>query len=77
MMQFFNQVFFISFRTNMRQFRALRSLSSTANKLDAKEVHFGVSARQRMLAGVDTLADAVATTMGPKGRNVLILGVLK
>merc|ERR1712004_250504 len=61
-----------SFRSNMRQFRALRSLSSTANKLDAKEVHFGVSARQRMLAGVDTLADAVATTMGPKGRNVLI-----
>ena len=38
----------------------------------AKEVKFGDSARQRMLAGVNVLADAVKVTLGPKGRNVVI-----
>ncbi|MEL6828344.1 MAG: TCP-1/cpn60 chaperonin family protein, partial [Pseudomonadota bacterium] len=38
----------------------------------AKHVHFGATARERMLAGVDTLADAVKVTLGPKGRNVVI-----
>ncbi|GGI99917.1 chaperonin GroEL [Halopseudomonas pertucinogena] len=38
----------------------------------AKEVLFDVSARNKMLAGVNTLADAVKSTLGPKGRNVLI-----
>jgi chaperonin GroEL len=38
----------------------------------AKEVRFGGDARQRMLRGVDTLADAVKVTLGPKGRNVVI-----
>jgi chaperonin GroEL len=38
----------------------------------AKEVKFGDSARQRMLAGVNILADAVKATLGPKGRNVVL-----
>ena len=38
----------------------------------AKEVKFASDARDRMLRGVDTLANAVAVTLGPKGRNVVI-----
>jgi chaperonin GroEL len=38
----------------------------------AKEVKFGVDARNRMLRGVDILADAVKVTLGPKGRNVVL-----
>ncbi|WP_428393712.1 chaperonin GroEL [Lichenicoccus sp.] len=38
----------------------------------AKDVKFGGDARQRMLRGVDILADAVKVTLGPKGRNVVI-----
>ena len=38
----------------------------------AKEVQFGDSARQRMLRGVNVLADAVKVTLGPKGRNVVL-----
>lgn len=37
-----------------------------------KELQFGVEARAKLLQGVETLAKAVATTLGPKGRNVLI-----
>ena len=38
----------------------------------AKEVKFGNSARQKMIAGVNILADAVKVTLGPKGRNVVL-----
>ena len=38
----------------------------------AKEVKFGNSARQKMMAGVNVLADAVKVTLGPKGRNVVL-----
>jgi len=38
----------------------------------AKDVKFGAAARERMLRGVDILADAVKVTLGPKGRNVVI-----
>ncbi|MDR1561426.1 MAG: chaperonin GroEL [Holosporaceae bacterium] len=38
----------------------------------AKEVKFSVEARSKMLLGVDTLANAVKITLGPKGRNVVI-----
>ncbi|SMC28513.1 chaperonin GroEL [Andreprevotia lacus DSM 23236] len=38
----------------------------------AKEVKFGDSARARMVAGVNILADAVKVTLGPKGRNVVL-----
>jgi chaperonin GroEL len=38
----------------------------------AKDVKFGADAREKMLRGVDILADAVKVTLGPKGRNVVI-----
>jgi len=38
----------------------------------AKEVKFGRTAREKMIKGVDILADAVKVTLGPKGRNVII-----
>ncbi len=38
----------------------------------AKDVKFGASAREKMLIGVNVLADAVKITLGPKGRNVVI-----
>jgi chaperonin GroEL len=38
----------------------------------AKEITYSMSARKRMMKGVDTLANAVKVTFGPKGRNVLI-----
>ncbi|MBD3730480.1 MAG: chaperonin GroEL [Sphingomonadales bacterium] len=38
----------------------------------AKDVKFGRDARERILKGVDTLANAVKVTLGPKGRNVVI-----
>ncbi|UYN94689.1 MAG: chaperonin GroEL [Enhydrobacter sp.] len=40
--------------------------------MSAKEVKFSTEARTKMLRGVDTLADAVKVTLGPKGRNVVI-----
>ncbi len=40
--------------------------------MSAKEVRFSDSARQRMLKGVDVLANAVKVTLGPKGRNVVL-----
>ncbi|MDQ3265171.1 MAG: chaperonin GroEL [Myxococcota bacterium] len=38
----------------------------------AKEIHFHAAAREQILRGVRILADAVAVTLGPKGRNVVI-----
>ena len=38
----------------------------------AKEVKFGAEAREKMIRGVDILADAVKVTLGPKGRNVVL-----
>src|SRR5689334_11776513 len=38
----------------------------------AKDVKFGADARERLIRGVDILADAVQVTLGPKGRNVVI-----
>ncbi len=38
----------------------------------AKEVKFNAQAREKMLRGVDILANAVKVTLGPKGRNVVI-----
>jgi chaperonin GroEL len=40
--------------------------------MSAKEIKFGDDARQRMLKGVNTLANAVKITLGPKGRNVVL-----
>src|SRR5256714_10655115 len=40
--------------------------------MTAKDVKFGVDARDKMLRGVDILANAVRVTLGPKGRNVVL-----
>ncbi len=40
--------------------------------MSAKTVSFGAEARARIMKGVDALADAVAVTLGPKGRNVVL-----
>src|SRR6201982_1018233 len=40
--------------------------------MPAKQVVFSADARERMMRGVDILADAVQVTLGPKGRNVVI-----
>lgn len=48
---------------------ALRQLQARSY---AKDVRFGAEVRALMLQGVDILADAVAVTMGPKGRNVIL-----
>src|SRR5213595_3512624 len=52
----------------------MRSKTSTSGKtnMSAKEVKFGVEARDRMLRGVDILNNAVKVTLGPKGRNVVL-----
>ncbi len=38
----------------------------------AKEIKYDVKAREKLLVGVDTLANAVKVTLGPKGRNVVL-----
>ena len=38
----------------------------------AKEIRYSAKARESILRGVDTLADAVKVTLGPKGRNVVL-----
>ncbi len=40
--------------------------------MSAKDVKFDIDARSKMIKGVNTLADAVKVTLGPKGRNVVI-----
>src|SRR5215831_15951171 len=40
--------------------------------MSAKEVKFSHDARERMIRGVDVLANAVRVTLGPKGRNVVL-----
>ena len=40
--------------------------------MSGKEIKYGGTAREKMMKGVDTLANAVKVTLGPKGRNVLI-----
>ena len=40
--------------------------------MPAKDVRFHESARHKLLAGVNILADAVKVTLGPKGRNVVL-----
>jgi len=38
----------------------------------AKEIKYDVKARESILIGIDTLANAVKVTLGPKGRNVIL-----
>ena len=43
----------------------------------AKDVKFSTDARNRMMHGVNVLADAVKVTLGPKGRNVVLINRLE
>jgi TCP-1/cpn60 chaperonin family len=54
--------------------RAARNetVSLGSNTMAAKEVKFSADARDKMLRGVDILANAVKVTLGPKGRNVVL-----
>ena len=52
--------------------RAAANFNVASRRHMAKDVRFGSDVRKEMLVGVNTLADAVAVTMGPKGRNVII-----
>jgi len=38
----------------------------------AKEIKYNIEAREKIMKGVDTLANAVKVTLGPRGRNVVI-----
>jgi chaperonin GroEL len=59
--------------TNLAQAnRRVASVLAASNRTYAKDIKFGDEARAKMLKGVDILADAVAVTLGPKGRNVII-----
>lgn len=61
----------LRFAHKVRTPKALATVQARANMLK-QELKFGVEARQSLLNGIETLAKAVATTLGPKGRNVLI-----
>ncbi|KAK9452923.1 chaperonin Cpn60/TCP-1 family [Dipodascopsis uninucleata] len=58
-------------RTSTR-LSATSSIASQSRFFSHKELKFGVEGRAALLQGVDILARAVAVTLGPKGRNVLI-----
>ncbi|KLJ06564.1 chaperonin GroEL [Blastomyces silverae] len=60
-----------STRAPLSRFRSA-GLSLQQQRFAHKELKFGVEARASLLKGIDTLAKAVCTTLGPKGRNVLI-----
>jgi chaperonin GroEL len=51
---------------------APKRISKDQINMTAKDVKFGADARERMLRGVDILANAVKVTLGPKGRNVVL-----
>src|SRR5204862_5819114 len=51
---------------------ARKAAQGSRRTMAAKEVKQHSDARERMLRGVDILANAVTTTLGPKGRNVVI-----
>src|SRR6266540_7099735 len=52
--------------------RASLEGASRRTRMAAKEVKFSIEAREKMLRGVDILANAVKVTLGPKGRNVVL-----
>src|SRR3546814_7704479 len=54
------------------RFKALSDKKAEVDIMAAKDVKFSRDARERILRGVDILADAVKVTLGPKGRNVVI-----
>jgi co-chaperonin GroES (HSP10) len=59
-------------RLNARSIRPKPKTQGELSKMAAKDVKFDTDARNKMLKGVNILADAVKVTLGPKGRNVVI-----
>jgi chaperonin GroEL len=55
-----------------RYMQAAKPLVAAQKASFAKEIKFGNEARALMLEGCDMLADAVQTTLGPRGRNVVL-----
>merc|ERR1719337_257385 len=59
--------------TMLSTLRAVKPLAATgARSFATKDIRHGAAARAAMLSGANRLADAVAVTLGPKGRNVVI-----
>lgn len=57
----------------LRNYAKVNRIQATSRYYSShKEILFGESGRQALAKGVDILANAVAATLGPKGRNVLI-----
>lgn len=63
---------FQTVRYQVKKFLDYNKCIKASQRCYAKEVRFGPDVRALMLQGVDILADAVAVTMGPKGRNVIL-----
>merc|ERR1719273_1618884 len=59
-------------RSAVTHLRTAPHLAALNSRAFAKDVKFGRGVREEMMTGVNTLADAVSVTMGPKGRNVVI-----
>jgi chaperonin GroEL len=57
---------------SIRSHPSLKPILSHRGYASHKELKFGVEGRAALLKGVDILAKAVAVTLGPKGRNVII-----
>ncbi len=53
-------------------FNNISQVATRTYATKGKDIQFGAEARQRMLEGVSRLSRAVALTLGPKGRNVVI-----
>src|SRR4051812_23117552 len=51
---------------------SIKMMQRSAIRAAGKDIRFGVEARQAMLRGVERSVAAIATTLGPKGRNVII-----
>jgi TCP-1/cpn60 chaperonin family len=62
-----------TFRSGLRPAESMAAQVKRRNKrMAAKEVKFSLDAREKMLHGIDILANAVRVTLGPKGRNVVL-----
>lgn len=63
---------YFSIQTSLMLRSRIPATRAFVRHLSHKELKFGVEGRAALLKGVNTLADAVSVTLGPKGRNVLI-----
>nr|AXU24965.1 heat shock protein 60-1 [Cyrtorhinus lividipennis] len=64
----------VSIKAIFRRHILVSKTCSTQGVRTAKQLKFGLEAKKLLLQGVDTIADAVSVTLGPKGRNVILQG---